>query len=372
MILLLIYIIILLYFIYFIWLIEPFFKKKRRDVNNASDYPFVSILISAKNEEKNLDLLIDSLLNQKYPKNCYEIIIANDKSTDSTLNKLNNFKKKYNQILIVDIQSTPKNWGSKKWALNKCIEISNGDIILQTDADCRHKKNWITSMMQPFKNPQIGFVCGPSYIGTESNFWNQILKLESIAQESFTYANSKREFYLSCTARNIAFRKHIFNEIDGYKDIEYIESGDDDLLLHKFVMQTDSKIQYLANEKTLVSSQAPKSIKSFYLQRLRYASKGLLYYKLNTPLEVKIILPILFISNFACIVSILNFINYQNFMWLIPLIIKGLADIILINQYMHRIKINFRLLYFIILMIIHPFYVVIIGGLAPIIKVQWK
>ena len=372
MILLLIYIIILLYFIYFIWLIEPFFKKKIHNIKNTSDYPFVSILISAKNEEKNLDLLIQSLLNQEYPKNCYEIIIANDKSTDSTLNKLNNFKKKYNQILIVDIQSTPKNWGSKKWALNKCIEISNGDIILQTDADCRHKKNWITSMMQPFKNPQIGFVCGPSYIGTESNFWNQILKLESIAQESFTYANSKREFYLSCTARNIAFRKHIFNEIDGYKDIEYIESGDDDLLLHKFVTQTDSKIQYLASKKTLVSSQAPESIKSFYLQRLRYASKGLLYYKLNTPLEVKIILPILFIANFACIVSILNFINYQNFMWLIPLIIKGLADIILINQYMHRIKINFRLLYFIILMIIHPFYVVVIGGLAPIMKVQWK
>jgi len=372
LILLLIYIIILLYFIYFIWLIEPFFKKKIHNIKNTSDYPFVSILISAKNEEKNLDLLIQSLLNQEYPKNCYEIIIANDKSTDSTLNKLNNFKKKYNQILIVDIQSTPKNWGSKKWALNKCIEISNGDIILQTDADCRHKKNWITSMMQPFKNPQIGFVCGPSYIGTESNFWNQILKLESIAQESFTYANSKREFYLSCTARNIAFRKKIFNEIEGYKDIEHIESGDDDLLLHKVVIQTDTKISYIANEESLVSSKAPDTIKSFYLQRLRYASKGLLYYKINTPNEVRIILPFLFISNFMCIVSIINFINYHNVIWLVPLLMKGLSDIILINQYMYKIKMHFKLLYFIILMIIHPFYVVIIGGLAPIIKVQWK
>ena len=70
----------------------------------------MSIVISAKNEEKNLDLLVDSLLNQKYPKSCYEIIIANDKSTDSTLNKLNEFKKKYNQLIIVDIQNTPKNW----------------------------------------------------------------------------------------------------------------------------------------------------------------------------------------------------------------------------------------------------------------------
>ena len=371
MILLLIYIILLLYLIYFVWLIEPFFKKNII-VQQDSYYPFVSIIISAKNEADNLDALMNSLLGQNYPKNYYEIIIANDKSTDGTLNKLNIFKKNNDQIIVIDIQNTPKNWGSKKWALNKCIKISNGDIILQTDADCKHENNWIMEMMQPFKDEQIGFVCGPSYIGIYENFWNEMLKLESIAQESFTYANSKRNFYLSCTARNIAFRKNVFNEIDGYKNIEYIESGDDDLLLHKFVTQTDSKILYLAGEKTLVSSQAPTSIKSFYLQRLRYASKGLLYYKFNTPIELKIILPFLFIANFACIISILNFINYQNLIWLIPLLIKGLSDIILINQYMHKIKINFRFLYFLILMIIHPFYVVIIGGLAPIIKVQWK
>ena len=106
--------------------------------------------------------------------------------------------------------------------LNKCIEYANGDIILQTDADCRHNENWIESMVKPFNNHNVGFVCGPSYIGLKSKFWDEILKLESIAQESFTYANSKRKFYLSCTARNIAFRKNIFNEIEGYKHIEHI------------------------------------------------------------------------------------------------------------------------------------------------------
>ena len=371
MLLLIIYIILFLYLIYFIWLIEPFFKKNIiSKIENK--YPFVSIIISAKNEEDNVDLLINNLLIQEYPKNCYEIIIANDKSTDKTLDKLNDLKKISDQITVVNIQNTPKNWGSKKWALSKCIEISKGEIILQTDADCIHKKEWILMMMQPFNNKKTGFVCGPSYIGSNPNFWNELLKLESVAQESFTFANSKRNFYLSCTARNIAFRKNMFNKMGGYQGIEYIESGDDDLLLHKVVTQTDINIHFIANEKTLVSSQAPESIHAFYLQRLRYASKGLLYYKLNTPIEVKIILPFLFITNCACIIAILNFINYQNIIWLIPLFLKGIADIILINQYMHKIKIHFKLLYFIILMIMHPFYVVIIGGLAPLIKVQWK
>ena len=278
--LLIAHIILFIYLIYFIWIIEPFFKKKEKKKIKGT-FPFVSIIISAKNETKNITNLLNGLLTQKYPKNSYEIIIANDKSTDSTLNKLNTFKKIYEQIKIIDIQKTPQDWGSKKWALNQCIESSNGDIILQTDADCSHQQNWIIKMVEPFSNQNVGFVCGPSYIGFDPTFWNEILKLESVAQESFTYANSKRKFYLSCTARNIAFRKNIFNEIEGYKDIEHIESGDDDLLLHKVVIQTDTKISYIANEESLVSSKAPNTIKSFYLQRLRYASKGLLYYKIN-------------------------------------------------------------------------------------------
>ena len=122
--LVIIYIILLLYLIYFIWLIEPFFKKNILS-SETQNYPFVSVIISAKNEEKNLDNLMKGLLAQEYPNHCYEIIIANDKSTDQTLNKLYTLKNKSSQIIIINIENTPKNCSSKKWAINKCIENSN-------------------------------------------------------------------------------------------------------------------------------------------------------------------------------------------------------------------------------------------------------
>ena len=84
------------------------------------------------------------------------------------------------------------------------------------------------------------------------------------------------------------------------------------------------------------------------------------------------ILPFLMIANFSAIISIINFINSQSYFWLIPLLFKGLADIILITKYMDYIKINFQFLYFLILMITHPFYIVIFGTIAPFTKVQWK
>ena len=72
--------------------------------------------------------------------------------------------------------------GSKKWAINSCISIAKGNIILQTDADCIHREDWVYEMCKPFQNHSVGFVCGPSYIG-KNNFWNELLKLESISQK---------------------------------------------------------------------------------------------------------------------------------------------------------------------------------------------
>ena len=70
--------------------------------------------------------------------------------------------------------------------------------------------------------------------------------------------------------------------------------------------------------------------------------------------------------------NLVNFINFQTYIWLIPLLLKAIADIILINKYMDSIKTNFQFLYFFILMIMHPFYIVIFGSIAPFTKVQWK
>ncbi|MDB4031268.1 glycosyltransferase [bacterium] len=370
MILTIIYFILFIYLIYFIWIIEPLFKKDEIHISNYN--PFISIVISAKNESNNIPLLLESLQKQTYPLDKYEIIIANDGSKDDTLTQLIHAQNKISNLFVIDIKKTPTNWGSKKWALNKCFHKSKGEIIIQTDADCIHPSAWVFNTVQIFQNQNIGLVCGASYIGKKNIFWDQILKFESLAQESFTYANAKRNLFLSCTARNIAFRKKVFEEINGYDNISHIDSGDDDLLLHKIVTLTDYEIKFLANKNILVSSNSPQTIKELLLQRLRYASKGILYYKLETPKEVKIILPFLIIANVASAFSIISFIIFQNYIWLIPFILKIFSDIILILKYMEKLNISFNIIYFIILMVIHPFYMITFGLIAPFTKVQWK
>ena len=63
----------------------------------------VSIIISARNEEKNIPYLLDCLMNQNYPLNKYEVIIVNDRSSDNSKEMLKTYQSKYDNLKIVNI-----------------------------------------------------------------------------------------------------------------------------------------------------------------------------------------------------------------------------------------------------------------------------
>ena len=76
--------------------------------------------------------------------------------------------------------------------------------------------------------------------------------------------------------------KKAFNEANGYEKISHILSGDDDLLLHKINNLTSYRSIFCLNQRAVVESDAPKSIISFIKQRMRSASKSILYYSLDS------------------------------------------------------------------------------------------
>ena len=94
----------------------------------------ISVVIAAKNEEKNLPALIEALSKQNYNKDNYEVIIVDDSSTDNTFNIANELTLSNKNFTIIKAET--KNLPGKKGALAKGIEKANYDFILITDADC--------------------------------------------------------------------------------------------------------------------------------------------------------------------------------------------------------------------------------------------
>lgn len=116
---------------------------------------FVSILIPARNEEKNIEKALLSSINQTYQN--LEIIVLDDKSIDRTSFLVNNIIKKYKNKNIKLIQGTtlPNNWNGKSWACFNLYKECKGDYILFIDADVYLDKHAIELAIQKMINSKL-------------------------------------------------------------------------------------------------------------------------------------------------------------------------------------------------------------------------
>ena len=152
-----------------------------------------------------------------------------------------------------------------------------------------------------------------------------------------------------------------------------IESGDDDLLLQHIVYSNSCKIKYVTSRDSFVYSDRPKNTRDFINQRMRFASKGALYYNLHfISNELKLILPFLYLTNLLVVITFLLFIANPIIFFIIPYIFKTFADFLLIYIFSKELKIKWDYFSFFILTLIHPFYIIFFSSVSPFIRTKWK
>ena len=140
----------------------------------------------------------------------------------------------------------------------------------------------------------------------------------------------------------------------------------------KFANSNKGKIKFNFNKESIVKSKPPNTISQFLNQRIRYASKGFDYYKLNTTTELKLLLPFLYVCNLICLISLIIFIQNNQIIYFLPILLKTLADYWVSINFFDKIKEPLNIKYFLILSILHPIYVSSLGLLSPFIHYQWK
>ena len=107
--------------------------------------PLVSVLIPARNEEKNIKRIINSMLRQDY-KNL-EILVLDDNSTDSTADIVRQFCEKDKRVKLIKGQPLPKGWKGKCFACHQLSKIAKGDYFVFTDADTLHYPDSISGAL---------------------------------------------------------------------------------------------------------------------------------------------------------------------------------------------------------------------------------
>lgn len=119
--------------------------------------PLVSLCIPARNEEKNIERCLLSLLAQNYPN--YEILVLDDCSEDKTGEIIQGFEKKYPD-LIKSITGLPKpdDWLGKPWACHQLSQHSSGDYIIFADSDTWFEPETIKSAISRFEQNNLDFI----------------------------------------------------------------------------------------------------------------------------------------------------------------------------------------------------------------------
>ena len=264
-----------IHYIFFLLKIYLGLKKLKYKKDEKYADEFISVIVPFRNEEKNIANTYKNLIEQNYPKEKYEIIFVNDSSDDSSLQIIKNFPKVENVIII----SVPNDYSAnahKKRAIRFGIENSKGEIIVTTDADCIHKKDWLKNLLNYF-DEKTGFVSGPVEFVSDEKLFSKMQRLEFAGLVITGAGLIGSGSPTICNAANIAYRKKVFDEVGGFVYQMSLSSGDDELLMQKIHRDTNYKIKFALDKNAIVSTEANPTVKDFYHQRKRWASKGLFY-----------------------------------------------------------------------------------------------
>lgn len=116
----------------------------------------LSILIPARNEEKNISNCLDSILSQSY-KN-FKITVLDDKSDDNTSSIVSEYGAKDNRIKLKKGKELPEGWLGKNWACFQLAKKSEGDLLLFLDADVRLNNNAIANSINLFEEKKLNML----------------------------------------------------------------------------------------------------------------------------------------------------------------------------------------------------------------------
>ncbi len=241
--------------------------------------PKVSVLISARNEEKHLANLLNILLRQDYPENHFDIWVVDDRSTDGTSHILRDFSQKNpGRIHALTVESVPIGVSPKKHALAQALAASDGEILVTTDADCLMGESWLSTLIDAF-TPRTGLVLGlTTYSAPERpNYWDKTIALEFASYAFVSASLVGLGFPVSGNANNIAYRRQAHAETSENLRHEHLISGDDDFLLQGIHATGHWNIGYATASSTAVTTAPPDSPRHFWEQRKRWAGKCMHY-----------------------------------------------------------------------------------------------
>lgn len=351
------------------------FLKIRPFTPSAQSLPSISfsVIIPARNEEVQIAACLLSVLNQQYQAEQFEVIIIDDYSTDATAHIVQSFQIKYPNLRLLQLEKLlpeRKLNSYKKKAIELAISQAKGDWIITTDADCTTGNEWLQNFSDFIQQSNAVFVAAPVKITNSGSFVSIFQSLDFMSLQGITAASVSAGFHSMCNGANLAYNKKAFYEVDGFKGIDNIASGDDMLLMHKIYVRYRKQVHFLFSQNSIVKTSPVESWKAFFNQRIRWASKA-------DKFDDKRILAVLwfiYILNLSFLLS--PFVAFWDkrvwLYWLVMIAAKTLIELRFMLPVARFFGEEKLLWWFAVMQPFHIAYTIVAGWLGKFGKYTWK
>ena len=187
------------------------YKPRTPESSGEDDWPYVTVIMPALNEEELITKAIDSVFASNYPKDKLELIAVNDGSTDMTLSGMQRAKKIYgDRLRVISYRS---NLGKRK-ALYSGLKISRGEVIVTVDADSKIGRSAIRNLVAPLlEDPRVGAVAGRvAVLNERENILTRMLAIRYAI--SFDFGRAYQSVYgtvFVCPGALTAYRRSVLS-----------------------------------------------------------------------------------------------------------------------------------------------------------------
>ena len=268
---------------------QPAADSAQPSADSPVQQPGVSVIVCARNEEKNLRDYLQALLTQDYPE--FEVIVVNDGSIDDTRTYLEYWQKRYRNLKLTFVPAGAKVGSTKKLAITLGAKAAQYDYLLLTDADCRPEStHWISEMMKGFAQPSVSaavsqrsglsakrsvseavtIVLGFGAYFAKPGLLNRMIQFDTLFNGlQYLGMAACGHPYLG-VGRNLAYSKRLFFQQGGFYHLMTSKAGDDDLFVNRVATAANTAV--VCTRDSLTWSVPKTNLIDWFRQKRRHLS----------------------------------------------------------------------------------------------------
>jgi cellulose synthase/poly-beta-1,6-N-acetylglucosamine synthase-like glycosyltransferase len=238
-------------------------KQKQAGPNlETTRLPFYSIIVPAKNEERTIGRLLDSIAKLNYPADKIETIVVVDGSTDKTLEICEQYANQHSSIQVIQKPSSD----GKPSALNFGIEQTRGEIIAIFDADNVPAKDALLQAAKYFKDANVAAVQGRTMsINSKENMLTQFISYEeAVWCEAYLRGKDTLGLFVHLKGSCQFIRRNVLTQLEGFDEKVLSE----DMEFSARLAENNYSIRYAGDVCTW--QESPSNLKSLFKQRTRW------------------------------------------------------------------------------------------------------